>query len=154
MLIIGIDPGVNIGVASYRNGMLFSLDTYTIAELIDELKILQFCNCKVVIEDSRLQSHLFTGSESKRSAALKIARDVGGVDMICRIIDQLAEENNIDIIGISPKSKGKKLGAEEFKKITGWTKQSNQHERDAAMVAWRFRNAKLTRKKKFDAGVN
>lgn len=27
-------------------------------------------------------------------------------------------------------------------RITGWSKPSNQHERDAAMVAWPYRGAK------------
>ena len=142
MLVIGIDPGVNNGVAIYIDGNLDRLETHTVLSLIEFLKDLKSSKYKACIEDSRLQSHLFTGSCDNRAAALKIARDVGGGDMICRIIEQLAEENNMDIIGISPKSKGKKLGSEEFNKITGWTKQSNQHERDAAMVAWRFRNAK------------
>lgn len=30
------------------------------------------------------------------------------------------------------------LDAEQFAKVTGWTGSSNQHERDAAMVAWQY----------------
>jgi len=143
MLIIGIDPGVSNGIAIYKDGKLDRLETHTVSNIIEFLKIVKFNKCKVIIEDSRLQSYLFTGSASKRHTALKIARDVGGVDMICRIIESICLIYDEEFIAISPKSKGKKLNAEEFKIATGWEKQSNQHERDAAMIAWNFRNAKV-----------
>ena len=34
------------------------------------------------------------------------------------------------------------MAAEAFGRITGWTERSNEHERDAAMVAWPYRNAR------------
>ena len=40
---------------------------------------------------------------------------------------------------VGPKHKGAKLDAEQFAKVTGWTGSSNQHERDADMVAWQYR---------------
>ena len=33
-----------------------------------------------------------------------------------------------------------KLDAARFKALTGWAAPSNQHQRDAAVVAWRYRN--------------
>ena len=46
-----------------------------------------------------------------------------------------------DAHGISPASKGAKLSAEAFTRATGWTGASNQHTRDAAMCAWKYRGA-------------
>jgi len=42
---------------------------------------------------------------------------------------------------VSPKGKGAKVNAEQFKKLTGWDRPSNQHERDSAMVGWAYRRA-------------
>lgn len=44
--------------------------------------------------------------------------------------------------GISPTRKGAKVDAERFAAITGWEGSSNEHTRDAAMVAWPYRGAK------------
>ena len=41
-------------------------------------------------------------------------------------------------IGVSPLRKGSKLTAARFAKVTGWQGRSNQHERDAAMCAFRY----------------
>jgi len=43
-------------------------------------------------------------------------------------------------VAISPRTKGEKLNAAEFKAVTGWECASNQHCRDAAMVGWLFRH--------------
>jgi predicted RNase H-like nuclease (RuvC/YqgF family) len=138
--VIGIDPGVNMGIAVYYKGRLLELETWTV------LHTIQFINDElddkklIVIEDSRLQSYMFTGAKDNRLSALKQARNLGSVDGICTIIEAICATKNIDLICISPKQKGKKLTAKEFEQKTGWTKSSNQHERDAACVAWRYRN--------------
>ena len=49
---------------------------------------------------------------------------------------------SIQAHGISPKGKGAKVNAERFEQVTGWTGASNEHTRDAAMVAYPYRNAK------------
>ena len=95
---------------------------------------------RVVFEDSRLISHSFTTVKS-RAGALKIARNVGEIDAWCKLIVLACESLNIPAHGISPKAKGKKLNADQFKALTGWALKSNQHERDAAMVAWKYRGA-------------
>ena len=51
-------------------------------------------------------------------------------------------QHGVPAHGISPKEKGAKLDAATFALMTGWQGKSNQHERDAAMVAWPYRGAK------------
>lgn len=138
MIILGIDPGANTGVATYHGGKLTSLQTiqpHRIPEIIRATGV-----GRVVFEDSRLISHMFTTVKS-RPAALKMARNVGEIDAWCRLITATCEDIGIPAHGISPKSKGAKLDAKQFATATGWTARSNEHERDGAMVAWRFRSA-------------
>ena len=135
---MGIDPGTHTGVAIYRDGALFDLLTiepFQLAETIADLS-----PARVVFEDSRLISPTWKRGVSN-AAQLKIARDVGQIDAWCRLIVATCARLGIPAHGISPKNKGAKLDAEQFKALTGWTGRSNQHERDGAALAWQFRRA-------------
>ena len=138
-LILGIDPGSNTGLATYIGGKLVHLDTIAPVEIAARIELAR--PTRVVFEDSRLLSYTWTTIKS-RPAALKMARNVGEVDAWCKLIVAVCEQFSIQAHGISPKGKGAKVGAAEFERITGWTARSNEHERDAAMVAWPFRGAK------------
>ena len=139
MRVIGLDPGLNTGVAIYKDGKLTELLTIEPIGLPDILNSIFDEPTFIVFEDSRLQSHIWIPSQSKGVAA-NIARKVGMVDAWCYMIERLCENYDIAYMRISPKAKGEKLNAEDFKRITGWTGKSNQHERDSAMVAWQFRS--------------
>jgi hypothetical protein len=136
-VVLGIDPGVNTGVATYRAGKLVALDT------IEPHQIERFIRAKaparIVFEDSRLQSHTWTRAAT-RAAAAKMARNVGQVDAWCTLITAVCAELGIPAQGISPAGKGAKLNADAFARVTGWTGKSNEHARDAAMVAWQSRS--------------
>ena len=132
--IIGIDPGVQTGVAIYIRGKLSELQTiapHEIGELLDDVS-----PGLVIFEDSRLQSHVWTAAGTSRNAAIKIGRNVGQIDQQCIIIEALCDKRGISCVGISPLKKGAKLSAEAFKIVTGWGRRTNQHERDAAMLRY------------------
>ena len=139
MRVIGLDPGLNAGIAIYEDGKLTELLTIEPINLADIFSHYSGEPLFIVFEDSRLQSHVWVPSQSKGVAA-NIARKIGMVDAWCYMIERLCENYDIAYMRISPKAKGEKLNAEDFKRITGWTGKSNQHERDGAMVAWQFRN--------------
>ena len=139
MVVLGIDPGARTGVAIYRAGQLDELRTigpHEIDELLTELR-----PGRVIFEDSRLQSHTWSAAPS-RAAAAKMARNVGEIDAWCRLITAVCARLEIDAHGISPLAKGAKVKTEAFARITGWTGSSNEHNRDAAMVAWKYRGAR------------
>ncbi|MBK9427238.1 MAG: hypothetical protein IPN63_07590 [Gammaproteobacteria bacterium] len=139
---IGIDPGKQTGISTYRDGALVELRTVSPGDVYEVL--LESGATRVVMEDSRLQSAVFPRAVGPR-AMLKIARNVGEVDQICRRIEAVCETAGIDLVRVSPLGKGAKLNAARFKEITGWTGRSNQHERDAAMCAFPYRRATDTR---------
>ena len=135
--VVGIDPGVNTGWALYTNGKLTWLDTM---EPIDiQTRILTSHADLFVFEDSRLQSAVWVPSKNK-AVANNIARKIGQVDALCSLIEETCNRYEIKFMRVSPKAKGGKMNAEDFNKLTGWESRSNQHERDAAMVAWQLRN--------------
>jgi hypothetical protein len=136
--ILGIDPGANTGVACFNGGALTWLRTIEPHSIEHFLR--QHAPARVVFEDSRLESKVWT-TASSRAAALKIARNVGQIDAWCSLITAICADLGIPAHGISPTAKGAKLGAEGFAVATGWQGRSNQHERDAAMVAWPYRRA-------------
>jgi hypothetical protein len=138
-LIIGIDPGQSTGIATFVDGKLTSLKTIEPAQLFALMPVVGIE--RVIFEDSRLQSHVWTTNIS-RPAALKMARNLGQVDAWCGLITAMCAELGIAAHGISPRGKGAKLDAVRFEALTGWDLRSNQHERDAAMVAWPYRGAK------------
>lgn len=139
-MILGIDPGAKTGVASYTEGRLSDLWTMNTRKLCDWLP--GASPKLVVIEDSTLQSYVFTAPGVRHAAAMKVARNIGEVDAYCKLIKQACAELKIECRSVSPKGKGQKLDAARFKILTGWPEASNQHERDAAMVAWRFRSTR------------
>jgi hypothetical protein len=138
-MIIGIDPGQNTGVATFTNGQLVSLTTIQPIHLFAQIRVPGIT--RVVFEDSRLQSKVWLNNWS-HATALKMARNIGEIDAWCKLITAICAELSIDCHGISPRQKGAKLDAKAFQSLTGFVGQSNQHERDAAMVAWPYRAAK------------
>ena len=136
-MLVGIDPGVQCGMAAFTDGKLTGLWTcsgLSMLRYLCEAEISQ-----IVMEDSRLQSFVWNATGKTRSPAMKVARSVGGVDKLCSLIEEVAVSRNIKLLSVSPLDKGSKVRAEAFREITGWQGKTNQHERDAAMVAWRYK---------------
>jgi hypothetical protein len=136
--ILGLDPGASTGVAVFQAGALWKLETIAPHEIADY--ITKARPVRVIFEDSRLTSFMFTTVKS-RPAALKMARNVGQVDAWSSLITSVCANLCIPCHGVSPKGKGKKLDAKQFALVTGWVGKSNEHERDSAMVAWNYRGA-------------
>ena len=143
MVIIGIDPGQHCGLAVCKNGQLRELHTLSPLQLFGFLADVRLLEQRagdwgcIVFEDSRLQSPVWAAQG--QAGKLKIARNVGMVDMVCSMVQEWATVHGVPFIGVSPKAKGAKMDAATFARLTGWTGRSNQHERDAASLAWRYR---------------
>jgi len=137
-ILLGIDPGRNTGMAVIKDGKLDALGTICPLDLMAWLT--DVSPDRVIFEDSRLTSHLFTTNRNQ-AVAKSMARKVGQVDMVCNLIVEACDRLGIPAHGISPKGKGAKLNAAQFKAATGWEGPSNEHGRDSCMVAWPYRNA-------------
>lgn len=142
-MILGIDPGAATGVAIFKAGKLAELLTIEPFQLERSLRDWASAGVgRVVFEDSRLEKRLWNARQKGAyGAALATARSVGQVDAWCTLITAICGDIGLPAHGVSPTTKGAKVDADVFGRITGWVKRSNQHERDAAMVAWQTRNA-------------
>ncbi|WP_222864862.1 hypothetical protein [Comamonas sp. Z1] len=139
MSIVGIDPGQSTGLAVYEKGKLHWLHTVSADRL--EQWLAQHPAQLVIFEDSRKTSKTFTAAKGvSAAAALKIARNVGEIDRLCKDIEAMCKRMGIEAYGVAPLAKGSKVNAGDFAQITGWKTRSSQHARDAAMVAWPYRN--------------
>ena len=136
MILLAIDPGASTGMALFRDGKLVALRTVEPLALIETIKAV--CPDAIAIEDSRLQGAIW---HSGRGQA-KLARDVGRIDGWCDLVESAATWLRCGFYPVSPQGKGTKVNAATFKQVTGWIGQTNQHERDAAMVGWPMRGMK------------
>lgn len=140
---MGIDPGEHTGVALYEAGQLKALSEVQPVDIQQTLQDHASMVALVVFEDSRLESAVWT-STGPLPVRLNMARKVGQVDGWCKLIEATCAKLGIPCYGIPPKAKsgsrtGGKVDPTEFKRMTGWKGRSNEHTRDAAMVAWMWR---------------
>lgn len=129
MVVIGIDPGVTTGIASWctitkRLGMVESRKLHEM--------LLSFRDYKpelVIFEDCR--QHRMYGPGQRNDAALQ---GVGSVKRDCGIWDEFLTDQRIPFVTRTPSRRRTKFSAEQFQAATGWTERSNNHGRDAAML--------------------
>lgn len=138
--ILSLDPGASTGFALFEDGVLVNVRTVSPLEALSYIMLGGLH--KVIVEDSTLQSKVFTAPKVTGASKLKIARNIGEIDGYCKLIKLACEDAKIPCHQISPMGKGAKLKAPEFTELTKWAgKTTNQHERDAVMVGWMYRGA-------------
>ena len=130
-ILIGIDPGVNTGVAVWDGEKLTYCKSHNIVEAAQLVKeYADNYNIKVYFEDAR-QRHWFGSSgREKLMGAGSVRRDSQIWETICQVL-------NIPYQMVAPKDNTTKLSANMFKIYTGWKGTSNEHGRDAAMLVFK-----------------
>lgn len=131
---IGIDTGVNTGVAVWKDGELLAVESMTITQA---MKFIQdFDNkrgiVKLYIEDARK----WIGFHGKTKATQARLQGAGSVKRDAKIWEDWCKENGYEVVFVKPMGKGLKKSADEFKRITGWQGRTNEHARDAAMIVY------------------
>jgi hypothetical protein len=133
MKIIGIDTGVHTGIAVVENGKLSKVTTTTIARALEMVKALAEDNdAFVVVEDARLRKWY---KPMSREQERQILQGVGSVKRDAEVWEDFLQLNNIPHRMQAPKKGCTKYTSETFKRVTGWTERTNEHSRDAAMLA-------------------
>lgn len=132
-LIVGIDPGVHTGLAVWdaAEKRLHDVASHGIVEAMVRVEGIhrQGLLRMVVFEDARLR----TWFGSKGREALQGA---GSIRRESAIWAECLGHIGCPYKAVSPQSKGKKLNAAAFERLTGWTGRTNEHSRDAAMLVW------------------
>ena len=77
--------------------------------------------------------HVWHDTATKKPAIQRTGFNVGGVYREAELLIEKAGRLKLPCIIQKPQGK---IKADEFKKITGWTARTNQHERDAGMLCF------------------
>ncbi len=130
MLIIGIDPGTKTGYAEVEDGQLITVDTIAVHECLFRLREHHQAGRigKVYFEDARLRTYFGSAGREK-------LQGVGSVKRDCSILDDFLTAYDIPAVAVKPAAGRTKWSADYFAKVTGWTKRTSEHGRDAAVLA-------------------
>jgi hypothetical protein len=131
-VVIGIDPGVNTGVAVADGGKLVSVGCMAAVkaeEMVLQTMIDNGGKLFVRFEDARMRQWFGSKGREALQGAGSIKRD-------CSRWQEFLEHHNIPHARIAPKANRTKLTADQFKRITGWQGRTNEHSRDAAMLVF------------------
>src|SRR5690606_10499143 len=130
---IGIDTGVNTGIAVWRDGELQCVESMTITKAMRKI-LTRYPHkyTRLYIEDARKWIG-FNGKTKATDARVQGARSVKRDG---KIWEDWCKEHDYEVVFVKPMGKGLKKSAEEFKRITKWEGKTNEHSRDAAMIVY------------------
>jgi len=132
---LGIDPGTQTGLAmwDYTAQQYDEIMSGTLIEMLE--RILWFedihpdFSWQLRIEDARQRKWYGKNAQAKIKGAGSIERD-------CSIWEEICEFHQWEYEMVHPIKGGTKWDAKTFKTVTGWSKQTNEHQRDAAMLVY------------------
>lgn len=145
MIFIGIDTGLNTGIAVWdnRKRSLLLVETTTIhkaMKMVEEYKVKaesESTRIIVRVEDPRQRTWFGTENMSREEERKRL-QGVGSVKRDASIWDDYLKDLDVEYEMVAPKRNVTKLTQERFKAITGWGKRTNEHGRDAAMLIYGF----------------
>lgn len=132
--IIGIDTGVNTGIASYNTSeqKLEMVDCMKIHDAIQYVSTMNYVGAIFVrVEDARKRKWFGNSGKERLKGAGSVCRDA-------KIWEDFLTDYKIPFEMVAPKDNVTKLNAATFKKVTGWKGKTNEHGRDAAMLCYKF----------------
>ncbi len=129
-VVIGIDPGKTTGIAISRNGKLVSVFDSDFWGCVSTLKAYE--SATVIIELPSTK-HVWHNEAVNKRAVQRTGVNVGSCIREAELLIKWLSLNERNYIIQRPQ--GKKT-ADQFAKITGWTKRTNQHQRDAGILCY------------------
>ena len=134
---IGIDPGVTTGFALACDGVLAEVTSMTaVAAELRALELFGAVDCMttvtVLFEDARLRTWFGNKGREALQGAGSVKRD-------CSRWEEFLLHHGIPFRPVPPKANATKLNAEHFARLTGWSRRTNEHGRDAACLVFKRR---------------
>ena len=130
MRVIGIDPGENTGIGICDDGVLVSLVTTNFWGAINI--IAENRDAFFIVEKPKTK-HVWHKGAKARGAIERTAMNVGSVLEKASLMVDYLQRNGYRYKVSAPFGK---VGVETFRLITKWEGKSNQHTRDAGMMAF------------------
>lgn len=140
-LILGIDPGKQTGTALYD----VAQEKFINLETMDFWSCFNYgimCAAHTIVIEVSTSPTVFHKAGSSLPANQTTAMRVGGVLRESVLLAQGFELAGKNVVRVEPNGIAKKMSVEQFQKVTGWTKRTNQHCRDAALMCYRWRGGK------------
>ena len=141
MIFIGIDTGVNTGIAIWdnRKRSLESVSSTEIHRAMEEVKhwkgVAEEAGTKIVVRVEDPRQRTWFGTENmSREEERKRLQGVGSVKRDASIWDAFLKDLGVEYEMVAPKRNATKMSHEYFCSISGWKKRTNEHGRDAAML--------------------
>ena len=136
---IGIDTGTHTGLAVW-NAKERKLDQIKTVKIHIAMSIIQSYiqssklglenqSVFIRVEDARMRKWFGKNSNAKLQGAGSVKRD-------CTIWEDFLTDLGANFEMVSPANNKTKLNAEQFKRITKYSGQTNEHNRDAAMLVY------------------
>jgi hypothetical protein len=136
-VIVGIDPGVNTGIAIWDR-LEKKLRVVTCVGFIEALDWIDSLTAStpresihVRYEDARLRKWFGSAGREQLQGAGSIKRD-------CQLWEEFLTREGLSFEKVPPKNNKTKTDGKYFKKITGWEGRTNSHSRDAAMLVFNY----------------
>lgn len=134
--LIGIDPGVETGIAvkDLKTGHFVEIVTEPIHRAFRRVWQWQGQGkIAVFVEDARKRKW-FNDKGLSAKASRGLAMGGASVKRDCKAWEDMLVDANIPHLLIAPKNNKTKVAATYFKQLTGWERRTSNHSRDAAML--------------------
>ena len=140
-LLVGIDPGEHTGVAQFDHLdaqpelQLQTLDFWATVRLLEQLALTEKHRAHIYIEDPNQHRSLYANKDSKTGEVrTKVAQNVGANKREAALLIKKCQALGLQLTTITPGDVLTKQSAEEFARLTGYTKRCSEHARDAGLL--------------------
>lgn len=138
MIIVGIDPGCNTGLAVWDSTTRQFLDIRT-SGIVDAMRYLHGLQSErqiglVVFEDARQRKWI--PREKNLSQFRGRAMGAGSVKRDCSIWEEWCKTYALEYEAVPPRPGMTKFTDTHFRGVTGYDRRTNGHGRDAAMLVF------------------
>ena len=144
MYYIGIDTGVNTGVAVWDSGrhtflLVQTMKIHKAMEVVEQYMEEAYMNGErlmVRVEDARTRT--WYGSHSAKEDRARL-QGAGSVKRDATIWEDYLTDLGVSFQMVAPKNNATKITSDSFRRLTGWEGRTNEHSRDASMLVFGFR---------------
>lgn len=136
MIVLGIDPGVETGIAAWDvlERRLLAVESGGILEVMQ--KVLTWRDVSdlrlVIFEDARLRTFFGKMDAKFEKYGAAVREGAGSAKRDAAIWEEFCTRYALPFEARRPRNT--KIKAPEFQRLTGWNSQTNEHSRDAAMI--------------------
>lgn len=143
MILIGIDPGVETGIAAWdaKERKLHKVECMTILEAMECISKTQLVLAGqpdallVIFEDARRRKWFGDRADRKTEKyGAGVREGVGSVKRDCSIWEEFLTSRGLPFEARYPSNT--KMRADNFERLTGWKGRTNEHARDAALIVF------------------